>query len=162
MSLYRTDVDHSKPSWLFRSDLLKNPSQSQALTNYGAFRLWELMTKYPDAYMPPSAHDDRSDQPSAKPWLPSKQEALAVYQCLMARLAPWLPSAPPINGVDAELLAEAAKIAALPDRHWHESGRWIETPKTDYIWERVRKRIEAEDDGELTAADKRRTLARTG
>jgi len=55
-------------------------------------------------------------------------------------------------------LAEAAKIAALPDNYWHESGRWIVTPKGNYIWDRMKKRLlaEAEESGELSAADKRR------
>jgi hypothetical protein len=67
MSLYRTDIDPSKPSFMMRSGLLKRPDQTARLTDYAAFRLWSLITKYPEAYLPKDAHDDHAPTPSSKP-----------------------------------------------------------------------------------------------
>jgi hypothetical protein len=84
---------------------------------------------------------------------------LAVYRALTARLARFLPNAPPLNGQDIELLAEARTIGALPDRYWHESGRWVIDEKADHIWDRLKERLitEAEAEAGLSDVQKRQT-----
>ena len=43
-------------------------------------------------------------------------------------------------------------LDALPDDHLHESGRWTVRPRSNMIWDRVKKRIAAESPASVATA----------
>jgi hypothetical protein len=118
------------------------------ITDFAAYLLHKAMSEHADAVI--SAPD------KIMPDMPEK--AAQVFADLEKRLAPWGGRVPPLVASDEQALADGAEYDALPENHWHESGRWMGTPRSDMIWDRVKKRIaaEAEADGTISAADKRR------
>jgi hypothetical protein len=87
------------------------------------------------------------------------EKAAQVFRDLTARLAPWNGAVPPLTENDHQNLMDGAEYDALPEDHLHESGRWYVTPKSDWIWDRVRDRIKNDDSDAISAAEKKR-LAR--
>jgi hypothetical protein len=119
------------------------------MTDFAAYRLFQIMSTHADALI--TAPDKTMpDTPVL---------AAQVFHDLEKRLAPWLPDAPPLTEDDHQNLVDGAEYDALPENHLHESGRWYVTPRTDWIWDRVRSRIENDDSDIVSAAEKKR-LAR--
>jgi hypothetical protein len=117
------------------------------MTDFAAYLLHKALSDHPTLITAP----DR-----LMPDTPAR--AAQVFADLEKRLAPWLPDAPPLTEEDHQSLIDAAELDALPDDHLHDSGRWTVRPRSDLIWERVKKRIEAEAEanGAISAADKKR------
>jgi hypothetical protein len=133
-------------SWFYcRGDTLSS------MTDFECFLLHKALSDHPTLITAP----DRT--------LPDTPEKVAqVFADLEKRLAPWLPDPPPLVEKDHQSLIDAAELDALPDDYLHESGRWTVTPRSNLIWDRVKKRMlaEAEASGAISASDKRRTARR--
>jgi len=147
-NLYSSKNDWSKPSTIQTTRWSYVISSSiEDMSDFTCYLLHRSMVDHPALITAP----DR-----VFPDAPIK--AAKMFAELERRLARWLPIPPPLTEQDHKNLVAAAELAALPDDHWHESGRWIVTPRADTVWDRVKKSMvaEAEASDATSAADKKR------
>jgi hypothetical protein len=147
-------IDWSNPSVVQRfrwSYLYNRPEDLKGMTDFCAYLVHRAMCEHPAETISAPDH--------AFPDLP--ECAARTFAYLEARLAPFGANVPPLVDRDWECLAHAAELEALPDNFWHPSGRWVESPRTDLIIERMKTRIEAESGAsEVQIAAEKKRLAR--